>query len=110
MVWPEILTKIRTIFINYALGLGLAALVVAGWVIELAVKTDMHRPVTSCTTITKADTFPEFNWPSAVKALHPPAYISIVEVAAAPHREKLFRGCYPTHILRTEKIASPYTE
>ena len=107
MVRPEILTKIRAIFINYALGLGLAALVIAGRVIKLAVKTDMHRPVTSCTTITKADTFPEFNWASAVKALHAPAYISIIEGRCRLGPRKLFRGSYPIHILRIEKMAGP---
>ena len=57
-------------FVNDALGLGLAALVVVGGIVEAAIEAGVERPIALGARVAKANAILDDNFPAAVKAVH----------------------------------------
>jgi hypothetical protein len=69
-LWRKIFAKIRSILIDYALGLGLAALIIEGGIVKRAIETNMKETAASGALLTKGNSLRKLYLPSAVIAVH----------------------------------------
>jgi hypothetical protein len=66
----KVLAEVRAIFIDDALGLSLAALIIVGGVVKPAVEASVERPIALGTLVAKAHAILEDDFTTAMKAVH----------------------------------------
>ena len=66
----EVFAEIRAMLIDHATGLGLAALVVVGGIVEVAIEAGVERAIALGTFVAKADALDHGNFAGAVKTVH----------------------------------------